>query len=326
MKIEKLTNAIAELRVTTGLGGSLSDDSAVFDQLLDLFTQSHTAETYPSPTKSIANLQKLYALYPETVEFYIPQLIVFLLYGSFDVTSVLQEAIFLMCEVSLTFAHKIHWFIVAFCLSGAGVTPEGVIALHRLLQDIESHGMISARRIKDGLTETFGSSTQHHETGEGEEKMSLLRYEHGPNILHNSSTSAYFHSILEKCIPIPDTLNEFSVTMAFWESLSELSLFLGSLPRDIRTEELRSRLDPIRTRFLPSSTIYSPVTGNGHHRIFGIQIDECFAFSTKERAPLLICLEILEINPYQKRFLLKNFCDDFLFQGNCQIGSYLLAD
>lgn len=299
LKIEKLTNAIEELRLTTGLGGSMSDDGAVFDQLLDLFTQSYSAESNP-----IANLQRLYSHHPETVEFYIPQLVVFLLYGSFDVTSLLQEAIFRMCEASLSFAHKIHWFVVAFCLSGAGVAPEGVVALHRLLQDIESHGMISARRIKDGLANTSGSPSQTHEYGEGEEKMSLLRYEHGPNILHHSSTSAYFHSILEKCIPLPDALNEFTVTIAFWETLSELSSFLGSIPRDIRTEELRIRLDPIRTKYFPSSTIYSPVTGNGQHRIFGIQIDESFSFSTKERAPLFICLEILEMTPQQKRYFI----------------------
>jgi hypothetical protein len=299
-KIEKLTNAIVELRITSGLSDTSTDESAVFDELLDLFTQSHTAETYPPPTITITNLTKLYTIYPDTVEFYIPQLAVFLLYGSFDVTSLLQEAIFQICEVSLTFAHKLHWFVVSFCISGAGVAPEGVAALHRLLQDLETHGLVSARRIKEG----FSSDLSHaipSENGEGEEKMSLLRYEHGPNVLHYSSSPAYFNSLLEKCVPIPDSLNEFSATIAFWESLSELSLFLGSVPRDIRTEELRNRIDPIQKRFLPSSTIYSPVTGTGQHRIFGIQIEESFAFSTKERAPMLICFEIIELSPNQKR-------------------------
>jgi hypothetical protein len=50
-KIEKLTNAIADLRISSGLSETVTSESAVFDELLDLFTQSHTAETYPPPTK-----------------------------------------------------------------------------------------------------------------------------------------------------------------------------------------------------------------------------------------------------------------------------------
>jgi hypothetical protein len=304
-KIEKLTTAISDLRVSSGLSDQhCADDSAVFDQLLDLFTQSQATEE--PPTEAIANLTKLYFSSPETFEFYIPQLIVFLLYGSFDVTSLLQEALLEICESSLTFAHKLHWFVVAFCLSGAGIGPEGVSALHLFLQEIEARGIISARRVKAVLaTDPSSQSPASHLLnghGEGEEKMSLLLYEHGSEILHTSSSSAYFKSVLsETSIPSPDSSNEFSVTVAFWESLTELSLVLGSMPRETRTDQLRTRLLPIRDKFLPSTTIYSPVSGNGQHRIFGIQIEESFAFSTKERAPVLLCLEIIEISSNQKR-------------------------
>jgi phosphatidylinositol 4-kinase B len=302
-KIEKLTNAISDLRVSSGLSEhSAVDGSAVFDQLLDLFTLSQASEE--PPTEAIANLTKLYFSSPETFEFYIPQLIVFLLYGSFDVTSLLQEALLEICESSLTFAHKLHWFVVSFCLSGAGVAPEGVAALHLFLQDIEARGIVSARRVKallaaDPSSQSLSSSHGH---GEGEEKMSLLLYEHGSEILHSSSSSAYFKSVLSATsLPPPDSLNEFSVTVAFWESLTELSLLLGSIPRETRTDQLRARLGPIEDKFLPSATVYSPVFGHGHHRIFGIQIEECFAFSTKERAPVFICLEIIEISSSQKK-------------------------
>ena len=45
-----------------------------------------------------------------------------------------------------------------------------------------------------------------------------------------------------------------------------------------------------------TSLLYIPL-GNTQHTIMSILIDECFAFSTKERAPLFLCFEIIDTYP-----------------------------
>eukprot|EP01041_Mallomonas_annulata_P003057 gene3057-5990_t len=115
---------------------------SVFDGVLLLFTGRGA--------DAVKELEELYQKYPDEVEFYIPQLVVFLIYGSFETSGALQAAVQGMCRRSAIFAHRVYWFIVAFCLSGAGVTKDGVVALKQLLAEIESTGEEPARKLSMG--------------------------------------------------------------------------------------------------------------------------------------------------------------------------------
>ncbi|CAN0489821.1 unnamed protein product, partial [Hapterophycus canaliculatus] len=59
----------------------------------------------------------------------VSQYTLFLLYASFAHSSRLQELLLGRCESSVQTAHTIFWFLRAFCLQGARVTPVGVKAI-----------------------------------------------------------------------------------------------------------------------------------------------------------------------------------------------------
>lgn len=95
--------------------------------------------------------------YPQKVEFYIPQLVVFLLYGSAFGTGTIDQllcgTLLKTCRTSTTFGHKMYWFCQSFCqeadsasslsslLEDANRTDESKpstnhSAIHKLLLDI----------------------------------------------------------------------------------------------------------------------------------------------------------------------------------------------
>jgi hypothetical protein len=63
---------------------------------------------------------------------------------------------------------------------------------------------------------------------------------------------------------------------------------------------MRAQLVDIDSTFLPASSIYVPI-GNLKHRIWSIQLDECFTFSTKDRAPMFVCLEVVDYAPAEQK-------------------------
>ncbi len=60
------------------------------------------------------------------------QYTLFLLYASFAHSPRLQELLLGRCESSVHTAHTIFWFLRAFCLRGARVTPVGVKAIEQV--------------------------------------------------------------------------------------------------------------------------------------------------------------------------------------------------
>jgi len=85
----------------------------------------------------------------------------------------------------------------------------------------------------------------------------------------------------------------FYRTTDFWEKVVDVSRHLCSIVKNERNATLRDSLEHISKRYLPSSTICAPV-GNVCHRVWAIHPSECFVFSTKDRVPFMICLEVLD--------------------------------
>ncbi len=76
-------------------------------------------------------------------------------------------------------------------------------------------------------------------------------------------------------------------------ALTDLADRLIPLPVSERKENLRKGLIEIEAALLPSSVTYFPL-GNSHHRVKHIVVEESFVFSTKERVPYLICVEVVD--------------------------------
>lgn len=60
------------------------------------------------------------------------QYTLFLLYASFVHSARLEELLLARCESSVQVAHSLYWFLKAFCVQGAGVTPVGVKAIEQV--------------------------------------------------------------------------------------------------------------------------------------------------------------------------------------------------
>ena len=141
---------------------------------------------YAHEPGAISEMDKIYAEAPGDFEFYIPQLVTFLLSGSSQKESFLLRHFLLdKCGRSHIFAHKMHWFLVSFCAtmlhkgedqgngqsggdSGQGKTKKGKRSrraskhqleqqfMLQLLEEVETKGCIAIMRelAEDG--EDFG--------------------------------------------------------------------------------------------------------------------------------------------------------------------------
>jgi hypothetical protein len=281
----------------------------VFKHIVDLFNGTLPGD---EPVKA---LQQLFAEHPHELEFYIPQITIFLLYGSFQNSEILKEFIFDLCSYSPSMAHKIRWFVISFCLSGAGIGSCGVSTLNHFLLSIEQCGVTSARQLflsalspsemQGGGGEAKGDrdSSSVNETMISVPLSFRVSVESGvdggvfraPDQQRTEQTYP-MHRTLEVIHQPPGGLNfidAFSPTFSFWDELVQISRDLCPLARELRTPTLKSKLSVFKHTYLPSASIFAPV-GRTQHRVWNIVDDECFAFSTRERAPIFVCLEVVD--------------------------------
>ncbi|KAF0682459.1 Aste57867_25411 [Aphanomyces stellatus] len=226
-------------------------------------------------------VDKLYICYdehPEEVEFYIPQLCTFLLHGKYEKNPQLEFFLLSQCRRSLHFAHRLHWFLDSFCARGATYKSEGLSATvdkisaenGPLLLEIAKQGGIPAKLFDLGLAEDEIDSSADMQ----EQRASALL-------------------LAEANIQSPTQMSLFQTTPCFVKSLTDLADRLIPLPLVNRKSRLRQGLAEIQAMFFPSMGIYLPI-GHAAHRVKGLVIDECFPFSTKERVPYLICVEVVD--------------------------------
>ena len=252
----------------------------VFKHVVDLFRGSPPGEA------PVLALQALLHDHMHELEFYIPQITIFLLYGSFQNSEILQHFVLDLCAQSPTMAHKIRWFVRSFCLSGAGVGSVGVNTLNHFLSCVEKCGESSARQLMTALAEADGARGLYVDAKSGERKSDHSSSAGDTQTLvsvplsFRISVDAPFRAAerKEQGYPIYRTLeiihqpeggipyiDAFSPTFAFWDELVEISRELCSLARDERTPTLKNKLEAFKNRYLPSASIFAPV-GRTQHR------------------------------------------------------------
>ncbi|KAG9399110.1 Phosphatidylinositol 4-kinase beta [Aphanomyces cochlioides] len=214
---------------------------------------------------------------PDEVEFYIPQLCTFLLHGQYDKNPALEFFLLSQCRRSLHFAHRLHWFLQSFCANGSTYKSEGLSATvdkysaenGQLLLEIAKQGGVPAKLFSMGLNEEEVDTPELSDTRD----VAL--------------------QLAEESIQSPEQIALYDTTPAFLKALTDLADRLIGVPLMDRKVHLRQGLAEIEAKFFPASTIYLPV-GDAMHRIKSVLIDECFPFSTKERVPYLVCVEVVD--------------------------------
>jgi hypothetical protein len=297
----------------------------VFEIILKLFAGQISGEDASVEIKFMFNR------YDHEIEFFIPQLAVFLLYGSFKTSRVLQISILRLCEKSLSFSHKFFWFINAFSLSEAGVTVEGVTVLKQFLLLIQQHASMNhlssseeekkrddeesknlspcSPLLNQSQHGKYGSVTWEspttsnyftpykHDFGRSETNQTPMRAT-SPKFRDESKSPLNFGVLQQSHV-------DFQKSVSFWNDLIAISRNVGTIHPSLRTTTLRDLLN----QFVADNFYNSEVSeerpsvplGSFKNKILSIKVDECFSFSTKDRAPLFICFEIVSyFKPVQK--------------------------
>lgn len=279
---EKWNHSISKFNQYVGIFNQ-DEYGPVFKHVVDLFKSNLPSE------EPVMALQQLFAEHPHELEFYIPQITTFLVYGSFQNSEILKELMFDLCAHSPSMAHKIRWFIMSFCLSNAGVGPGGVNTLNHFVSSVEKYGIDSARQLlfadttdvvkftasNRGEGSNEAKSDKSSSTGDAHTLISV------PLSFRISADGQYLapdQKSKEKSYPIYRTLelihqpeegrnfiDAFSPTFRFWDELVEISRELCALPREVRSKVLRGKIDTFKHRYLPSAAIFAPV-GRTHHR------------------------------------------------------------
>lgn len=146
-KVEILKRAITTLKVVGAQPLSVSDkDREIFEIVFCLFSGP-----FQRASDAIHLLEHAHTVYPREMDFFIPQLAVYLLYGPHESAELLLSVLLQICRQSCSFAHKLYYFISSFVLSEAGVNAAGVKSIRRLLVRIAAEGETSFMSTAVGL-------------------------------------------------------------------------------------------------------------------------------------------------------------------------------
>jgi hypothetical protein len=222
--------------------------------------------------QQLAVLESEYDAEPDVFFPYLPQYTLFLLYGSFGSSEALEKFLLERSRSSVHVAHNVYWFTVAFCLHEAGVSAKGVEAIELFLEKLVTCGEQPALELWQGRGP--GEALARGAAANG--VADLREFEAG--------------EAQKRSQPYVGT---FSAAPSFIDALCQISRDLVAVPREKRAEEMQRRLRLVDEAYLPSMAVYVPV-GNWRHRAFRIHWDESFVFSTKDRTPLLVTIEVID--------------------------------
>jgi hypothetical protein len=285
----------------TMLGGN-SPSAQLFYNLFTIFID----DDLRTKQRSLNKLNQIYRQSPDAIAFFIPQIIVFLLYGAFEMESSLKSSLLYMCAHNLTFAYKVEWYLMSFYkreqnpfltekTSGDDNDQELVCELIEL---IRQHGDLAAKQLWESstaidmtsTTTSYGSVSRRSETYPFYQTREMMWMpKHSDLVMSTNGQENVFRDL-------------YKANGLFWMELISISRQIIQIDSMNRPAALKKLLSELCEKFLPSAVIHVPFH-NTNNRIYGMHLDECFAFSTKDRAPLLICLEVVHFDG-KKRYSL----------------------
>uniref|UniRef100_M4B9T8 Uncharacterized protein n=1 Tax=Hyaloperonospora arabidopsidis (strain Emoy2) TaxID=559515 RepID=M4B9T8_HYAAE len=289
---------------------------------MDKFAGTRTCRSDAAPTHAFHLLLQLYAhqdvvkeLYSSydahaaEFEFYIPQLCTFLMHGNYDKQHQLECFLMSRSGESLPFAHRLTWFLRSFCDHARTYHSEYLSVT--AAQDQDNVDLLTAIGRRAGVPALLMSSGLCVEevTAAIPDNLERRRWTNFPtddnelDITTFETDETFAGHLMRRRNSVQDEarteegnsqqISLFRQTPKFVEALTDLAEQLIPTPRHRRNSELRKELMAIHEQMLPSDVIYMPI-GNSCHRVKGVRVDECFTFSTKERVPYFLCVEVLD--------------------------------
>ncbi|CAM9117273.1 unnamed protein product [Chrysoparadoxa australica] len=253
--------------------GQLTWEDHIFSLMLGLYSSGPG-----TPEVSIVReLREAHKHHPGDVEFYLPQLCTYLGLQDYEADTVMGLVLTYLCRGDLRMAHKAHWYMNAF----AG--PKHLA--RNFTVKIEEQGCIAAKSFSKRLKRRRPSALGR-----------LTRIDSGLSM--GASPAGSSGSLHDGANDRADggSPEHYHPAMFFVEALTKLSEELIMVPAADRQSRFREGLQRITEFFLSekaqgSEVLYAPF-GAEFYQIRSIHIDESLTFATKERVPLLICLEV----------------------------------
>lgn len=279
----------------------------VFPVLLKLTTDEHTIadleELSLGPIVSKAWVRR------DDLEFYIPQLCNFLLFGEFKAVNSLIRFLLEACKSSFHFAHRVVWFLASIDFS---LVEEPNTAYDNLLRAVEIAVHGSQRLYVGRGAELFDACKQlsfgvfpitlasitmptavrlEAERERNKVKELIEQYQEGVKEPLSAIDPQY---LTIKRAFVADNEDDFDATINFVQQLTNASIQI------IDVADKKAQLISILTdmnKQLPAA-VYIPFTRYRNHVVLHLQVPELKVFKTKERAPFLIAMEVF--NPFEE--------------------------
>ena len=267
----------------------------------------HALLALPLDRTSIAELEKLNlspsGTHRNDLEFYVPQLCNFVLFGDFepDHREDLVRFVLEACRTSFHFYHRVTWFLQATSLEALELAK---VSIERLMKAVE----IAVR------------GSQRLYIGRGADLLALcsrldlslfpdLYCPRSPDQSKHTRIAAIIEQYRHNCdSPLAeidpqsltltpgfaDSDNAFQATLCLVHALTEAAVLITSAVD--KKEELSKLLSEINGK-LPAA-VYLPFTTTRNCAILQLHVSELKVFKTKERAPFLVCFETFD--PYEE--------------------------
>ncbi|CAG9321147.1 PI4KB_6 [Blepharisma stoltei] len=282
------------------------DTDRTYNILLDLYEQKNViselekCKISPSFTK----------FKRDDLEFYAPQLCNLLLYDFHENLEELVKTVLVLCKLSFQFSHKVYWFLNSTdfsVLEPPNVDPFYLIkSIETISSDSQSVFLGEGKKLLNLLAEqgldAEKTNTQSFAEIVNEENDKQIQVREVIKMYNEIGKNAEVPiDVNPKYIPLNpfpnnDIIDGYHSTLWFYDRLTQISLKLLKFPKkgELLKEELKS------LNLLLPAAVYIPFSNLNcrNSSILHIPISEAKVFTTKERAPFLICIEVFR--PYEE--------------------------
>lgn len=260
---------------------------------------------YAHDSGALMGVYDAYSESPKQFGFFIPQLANFIFRGQYHYRERLIDFMLDKARHSAYVAHRFRFFCLCFCADGLKTLESVAVA-----QICTSTSAGSAKYREEGTDHELAVAECAAAESEGGGSDDLIRAIEivGQDAALNSSQLLH-ESVDRHHQRVGSEKTEFSKpnraamaksaaflsSVQFIDALTSLSEQLKQHPRSERTEKLRDGLASISERFsrLQHRALMLPL-GSRYLEVLGIHAAESFSFSTKERVPFLLCVEVID--------------------------------
>jgi phosphatidylinositol 4-kinase len=236
----------------------------------------------------------------DDLEFYIPQLLNFLLYGEYRLLEELLKYVLEACRSSFSFSHRVLWFLKSTDFSTLEPTCIDFNQFFKSVQIVSrgSQGVyLSPSLTLAELISSLGAESMI-DLNKEREKREVIRpilEAYAANETEVSS-SHYLDTLSIPLHPFGGAEDGFHSTIRFVEALTDIAIDLLLVPNKL--DSLRERLCLVNCS-LPAG-VYLPFTKKflRESAVLWLRTAEAKVFVTKERAPYMVCIEVF--NPAEE--------------------------